>query len=111
MADVDHHVLAEVPANGSLFSFFRIRWPEHVAHFSDDVVTFENERDHWCRLHEFDDVREERLICDVTVVIGEKLVTEMHHFRSANFEAGILVAIDYVSAVSLGNTVGLEKNE
>jgi hypothetical protein len=47
----------------------------------------------------------------VAVVIGEKLVTETHHFRSANFEAGILVAINYVSAMSLGNTVGLEKNE
>jgi len=111
VADVDHHVLAEVAADGSSGSFFGVCWSEEVADFSDGSVTFKGEGDDGGATHEGGDVREEGLVGDVGVVLGEDLLVELHHFDSDDFEACVLEASEDVTREIFLDSIGFKENK
>ena len=101
----------EVAADRAGGGFLGIGRSEKIADAGNDVVAFEGEGDHRGLLHEAAHAREEWLVRDVGVVLGEDLIAQRHHFHAADFESlGLIAGEDGADDILL-HGVGLEENE
>ena len=111
MADIDHFVLAEIPADRSRGRCFGVGGAEQVADAGDYIIAFEGERDHGRFLHEAADGGEERLVGDVRVMLGEDFVTEGHHLDATHEEAFLLETGKHLAGEVFRDSVGFEENQ
>ena len=68
MADVDHHIHAEITANGAFVSLLGICRTKQVANVRNGVFTLQRECNHRSLLHEILDLRKERLFRDMRIM-------------------------------------------
>ena len=108
MADVDHHIHAEITANGAFVSLLGICRTKQVANVRNGVFTLQRECNHRSLLHEILDLWKERLFRDMRVMFPQECVSELEHFQAANFESGALEALQDLSDELFANCIGFE---
>lgn len=111
MADIDHHVDAEIAADGALVGLARIGGAEEGAHAGDGVIARQGEGDDGGLLHEFANVGEERFGRDVSVMFLEQGIGELEHLDASNFQAGGFEPGESLTDESFADGVGFEENE
>ncbi len=111
VANIDHHIDAEIAANCSLGGFFGIRRSKQITHASYRIFTFEREGDDRGALHELLHFRKERLLRNVRVVFAKQGIFKAKHFDPAKAEASGFEAGRYGADVALLESVGFEQNE
>ncbi|MEN9975560.1 MAG: hypothetical protein RLZZ282_1566 [Verrucomicrobiota bacterium] len=107
MADVDHHVFAEIAADSAGSGGLGIGWADEIADLGDDVVAFEHQGDDRGALHEGEELREDRDVGDVGVVIAQDRLVELHHFDGADDKSRSLEAGQDGAGQVFFNRVGL----
>ena len=116
MADVEHAVGAEVPADGPLVRLEGIGGPEDGTDALDDAGAGEAERDDGGGLHEGRELGEEGLavddeVDDVGVVLAEEGIIELHQLEAAQAETLGEEALQDDTGEVLADAVRLEENE
>ena len=111
MAYVDHHVDAEIAADGALVGFARVGGPEQGADLRDGVIAGEREGDDGRLLHEALHIGEEGLGRDVRVMLPEEGVAEAKHLDAADLETGGFEPTQHLSDEGFADGVGFEQNE
>src|SRR6478609_5567765 len=109
--DVLHHLGAEIAANRALGGLAGVRGPEQVAHLLDDVVAFQRHHDDRAGAHESLDLRVERLVRHVGVVLAELGGRQLAQLAPHDRETGGLKAIKHVTDMALGHAVRLKDDE
>lgn len=111
VADVDHHIDAEIAADGALGGLGGVGGAEEVADAVDGVVAGQGEGDDGGLLHEGLDLGEEGLGGDVGVVFAQEGVVEAEHPDAPDPEIRGFEAGEDLSDEGLGDGVGFEQYE
>ena len=111
MADIAHHLGAEIATDGALGGHFRIGRSEEFADAGDDVLADEDGDDHRTGGHEGLDLRVERLVGDVSVMLAELGRSQTGHLAGLDVETGGFEPSEDRSAEAAFHAVGLENDE
>ena len=111
VADVDHLIDPEVAADGAFFGDARVGGAEQFAHAADDVFAFDGDGHDGAALHEGDDFREERPVCDVGVVFFEDVFVKSHHFDATQAKTGGFEAAEHAADEVFGDAIRFAENK
>jgi hypothetical protein len=88
VANITHHLSAEIATDGALRSHFRIGRSEEFTDAGNDVIAYEDGNDDRTGGHEGLDFRVERLFSDVSVMLAKLGRSEAGHLAGLDFETG-----------------------
>lgn len=111
VADVDHLIDAEVPADGAGIGFPGVGGAEQFADAGDGIFSLQRDGDDGAALHERDDFRKERPIGDMGVVFLEEIMGERHHFDAAEPEPLAGKAAEHLADEVFGDAIGFAEDE
>ena len=111
VADIDHLIDPEVAADGAFFGDARVGGAEQFTHAADDVFAFDGDGHDGAALHEGDDFREERPVCDMGVVFLEDAFVKIHHFDATQAKTGGFEAAEHAADEVFGDAVRFAENK
>ena len=108
VADVFHAGGTHVAADGAGGGLGGIGGAKEITDGLYCVFALKYECQHGARAHELDDVRKERPISNVRVVLLEQFVGECDELGGADFKAGFFKAANHLAGVVAIETIGFQ---
>lgn len=111
MADVATNIDGKVTTDGARSRGQGVGSSKDGATSLDDILTLPNGSNDRTRGHVLHEAREERLGLEVSVVLGQKLLTRLNHLKGNQSVATVLKTAQNVGNKATLDAVGLDHNE